>query len=64
MSETLLTIPEAGKRLGVKRTTVYQLIRRRDLELLKIGDRSVITNSSIDALIERLRAEAQAKNAA
>jgi excisionase family DNA binding protein len=41
---------------GVSRTTVYELIKRRELVHVNIGRRGFITAASIDAYIERLTA--------
>jgi len=35
-TEKYLPIPEAARKLGVSRGTVYNLIRRRDLEAIQI----------------------------
>lgn len=37
MSDNLLTVNEAAARLALGRTTVYELIARRELKTIKIG---------------------------
>jgi hypothetical protein len=51
--ETLgYSIPEAQRRLGnVSRNTIYRAVHRDDLELVKIGTRSIITARSVHALL-------------
>ena len=53
--DTLLDpIPEAGRRLGVGRTTIYALIKDGDLKSVKIRNRHLVIRASINQLIERL----------
>jgi len=53
----VLTVTEASAQLRVSRWTLYQLIRSRQLDTIKIGKRRLIPASAILALIERLRGE-------
>jgi transposase len=47
-------ITEAQRRLGnVSRNTIYRAVNRSELELVKIGTRSIITARSVDALLNR-----------
>lgn len=55
--EKLLTVPEACAALRVSKWTLYQLIRTRQLSTIKIRARRCIPAASVQALIERLRAE-------
>ena len=48
---------------GISRTSVYELVRDRQLKKIKIGRRGLITVASINALVDRL-AEAQAESGA
>lgn len=50
----LRTIPETCFRLGIGRTKVYELIRGADLQLVKIGSKSLITEQSIEALVAKI----------
>lgn len=61
----LHSIPVARKLLGdVSRGHIYNLIERGELELVKLGASSKITNSSINALVARKVAEQRDKAAA
>jgi excisionase family DNA binding protein len=53
----VLTVPEACAVLKISRWTLYQLIRTRQLETIKMGSRRCVPVSAIQALVERLRAE-------
>ena len=52
--EILVSIPNGQRKLGVGRSTVYLLMGSGELKSVKIGTRRLITQSSIDAFIERL----------
>ena len=59
-SPLLHSIPVAQKLLGdVSRGHIYNLIERREIELLKLGKSSKITDRSIRALVDRKAAEAR-----
>jgi Helix-turn-helix domain len=49
---------------GIGRTTVYELIKSGDLEVVKIGSRTFATRAALETLIERLRAEQHGGQAA
>jgi excisionase family DNA binding protein len=51
----LRTIPEAAAQLNVGRSTIYELIRSEQLEIVKLGRCARIPNGSIEMLIETLR---------
>lgn len=51
-------ILEAGRRLGVGRSSVYNLIASGDLSVVKLGARSIIPTADISQLIERLAVRA------
>lgn len=54
----LHSIPVARKLLGdVSHGHIYNLIRRGELELVKLGASSKITDRSINALVDRKVAE-------
>jgi excisionase family DNA binding protein len=54
-SEPLLVSNDrAMHRLGVGRTTLYELIGQGELEQVHIGRRSLITTKSIAAYVDRL----------
>jgi excisionase family DNA binding protein len=47
------TIPEAAAASGVGRTMLYELIKRGELPLVKIGARSLIRRQDLEAMLER-----------
>jgi hypothetical protein len=48
------SITETQRRPGnVSRNTIYRAVNRSELELVKIGTRSIITARSLDALLNR-----------
>ena len=55
----LHTIEQTRGLLACGRYTVYNLVNRNELTLIKMGRRSLITDDSIRALIDRKVAEAQ-----
>jgi len=48
MSDTLLTIKEVAARLALGRTTVYELIARRELKTIKIGRARRVPESALE----------------
>jgi excisionase family DNA binding protein len=57
IAPVLLTVSEAGRALAVGRTTVYQLIRNRELEVIRIGRSTRIPVDAIAAFVDRQRRE-------
>jgi excisionase family DNA binding protein len=55
----LLTVEAAAQRLSLSRAQLYVLLRRKDLESVRIGTSRRIPSQSLLAYIERLRVEAQ-----
>ena len=47
------TIKEAAALTGVGRTTLYKLVNRGELPLVKIGLRSLVRCSDLEALLDR-----------
>lgn len=50
-----LSIPETGKALGgdgdpLSRATIYRMIQRQELDAFKVGARTLITLTSIEAM--------------
>ena len=43
-----LTVPEAAKLIRVSRRTIYRLIGRGEIQVKKVGRRSIIPRSAID----------------
>jgi excisionase family DNA binding protein len=58
MSDDLLTPEQVAQRLGVGRTTVYELLNRGELPSLWIGRARRIPSSAVDAFIARKLEEA------
>lgn len=54
----LLGLVEGAEALGVKRSTLYDLLAKGEIESVKIGKRRLITADSLEAYVERLK-EAQ-----
>lgn len=54
----LLRIPEAQARLGVQRTTIYELVAAGELRIVKIGRAARIPVEDVQAYYERLLKEA------
>jgi excisionase family DNA binding protein len=53
-----LTVAEAGQMLGVSRSYAYELVRQGALPCMRLGRRIVIPVRALDALIDRVVAEA------
>ena len=53
--ELLVTVREAGRRLGVGRSTAYKLLRRRAFLSVLIGSSRRIAVADLEAFIERLK---------
>jgi excisionase family DNA binding protein len=47
------SINEAADRIGVGRTTLYQLVNAGELRLVKLGSRSLIIAAELEALLHR-----------
>ena len=55
----LVSIPEAREVLGgIGHTTLYDLIKRRELVKVNIGRRGFVTSESLAAYVDRLSASA------
>ncbi len=57
--ETLLTVPEACERLRISRWSFYQLLRKRQIQTVKIGTRRLVPASSLTLLIAELLTDQQ-----
>ena len=51
----LLTIPEAAARLGIGRSTVYELTAAGELEVVHIGRCARIPAAALDDFVRRIR---------
>jgi excisionase family DNA binding protein len=50
----LIDIPELQKRIPVKRTKIYEMIKRGELRVIKLGRRSFFDAAAVDALVAAL----------
>jgi len=50
----LLTIPEACDRLNIGRTTMYGLISEGEVPMLKVGRKSLVPATALEAYVARL----------
>lgn len=56
MARLLVPIPESMAMLGdVGRTTLWKLVKAKELQQVNIGRRSFITAESLEAYVDRLR---------
>jgi excisionase family DNA binding protein len=53
VTETFLTVKEVAHRLSVGRTTVYELIAKRELTAIKIGRARRIPESALEKWISQ-----------
>lgn len=51
MEQALYKVSSAMKKLDVSRATIYRLVSRGELEMVKIGTSTRLTSASIDRLI-------------
>lgn len=59
-----LKVDDARRALGgVSRATLYRMINKNELELIRIGGRSIITMKSIEARMDQAVAEAALQRA-
>jgi excisionase family DNA binding protein len=59
--QLLLTIPQVALRLGVGRTTVYELTNAGELEVVHIGRCARIPAAAVDTFVERIRDQSVTK---
>jgi excisionase family DNA binding protein len=52
-----LSVKETGEAVGVSRATVYRLIGQKRLSTVKIGSRTLVPVTAIDALLEKAAAK-------
>lgn len=55
--QTLMTVDDAARQLGMGRTTVHDLMKKGTLRSVKIGRARRIPSTEVEALISRLTAE-------
>lgn len=54
----LYPLMEAAEQLGVGRSTIYELIGSGQIEVVKIGRRTLVPADSLDRYVDRLTAAA------
>lgn len=50
-----MRVPEACRYLGVGRSTLYVLISRDEIEVIKMGSATLVLTASLRSLVERMR---------
>ena len=58
MKELLVPVNEAAQAINTGRTKIYELIAAGELDLVKIGKKSLITVASVEAFVSRLKKRA------
>ena len=51
----VMRVPEACRYLGIGRSTLYVLIGKREMEIIKLGSSTLVLTASLRALVERRR---------
>lgn len=51
----VMRIPEACRYLGIGRSTLYVLIGKGEVEVIKLGSATLVLTASLRLLVERLR---------
>lgn len=66
MTETnvlLRSIPDACAQLGIRRTTLYGLVKAGQLRSVRIGARALIPDSELQSYVQRLLADSGSHHA-
>lgn len=50
-----LRVPEACRYLGIGRSTLYVLISKSEIEIIKLGSSTLVLTQSLKRLVERSR---------
>lgn len=53
--ELLVTVREAGRRLGVSRSTAYELLRQGALASVRIGSSRRVVVADLEDFVQRLK---------
>ena len=51
----VMRVPEACRYLGIGRSTLYVLIGKREIEIIKLGSSTLVLTVSLRSLVERRR---------
>jgi excisionase family DNA binding protein len=52
-NRSCITIPEAAKMLGISRNFAYELAKRGELPVLKLGNRKLIPRVRLEKMLEK-----------
>ena len=63
MTDSLITVEEAKKRLCIGTTLIYDLMKSGDLRRIKVGRKTLLAESNVQSFIQRKVAEAGAVEA-
>lgn len=55
MEPISVRIPEAVRLTGLSRSRIYELMKSRDIEYVKVGSSTLILTASLRAFLERIR---------
>ena len=50
-----MRVPEACRYIGIGRSTLYVLIAKREIEIIKLGSSTLVLTESLRSLVERRR---------
>lgn len=59
--EELLSLPQTQAALGISRTSLFKLLRTGDLEVVRIGNRTLVEPASLRAFIAANRSRARSE---
>ena len=59
MDKLLVSIEEAAAVLGIRRTLLYELLRRGEIESVHVGRRRLIPRQALEDFVKRRRQESQ-----
>jgi len=59
MDRLLHPIPDAVRVLGIGRSTLYELIATGEIEVIKIGRRTLIAHDELERYVKRLTEESR-----
>ena len=51
----VMRVPDACRYLGIGRSTLYVLIGKGEIEVIKMGSATLVITASLRSLVERLR---------
>lgn len=51
-----LTVPEAAAMLGISRNFAYELVRQKQLPVIKFGKRLLIPRAALEKMLEKVGA--------